>query len=274
MVRMVGGSPCERPRRRARVFGVDGSLGALVLVRHGESVGNALEIFTGVLDLDLTPAGEEACRVAGDRLAGAGFAPDLVVTSELARGRRTAALVRAALGSTAPVVRTWRLNERNYGALSGHLKAEVLAEHGRELFLHWRRSYAGRPPALDEATLALWRRLPPFDRLPTEALTPTESLADVVTRLRPWLPELRAHLAGGRNVLVVAHGNSLRALCALLDDLGPAELAALNLPNARPLRYDLVDDGDRLRPLVRGGTYLDPEAARAEALLIAAQGGT
>lgn len=252
---------------------MDGSLGALVLVRHGESVGNARELFTGVLDLDLTPAGEAACRIAGDRLAGAGFVPDLIITSELARGRRTAELVREALGSTAPVVRTWRLNERNYGALSGLLKAEVLAEHGRERFLHWRRSYEGRPPELDERTLDLWRRLPPFDRLPAEALRPTESLADVVARLRPWLPELRAHLAGG-DVLVVAHGNSLRALCVLLDDLSPEELAALNLPNARPLRYDLLSDGDRLRPLVRGGTYLDPEAAHAEALLIAAQGGT
>jgi 2,3-bisphosphoglycerate-dependent phosphoglycerate mutase len=253
---------------------VDGSLGALVLVRHGESVGNARELFTGVLDLDLTPVGEEACRVAGARLAGAGFVPDVIVTSELARGRRTAELVRAALGSTAPVVRTWRLNERNYGALSGLLKAEVLAEHGRELFLHWRRSYKGRPPELDEGTLDLWRRLPPFDRLPAEALTATESLADVVSRLRPWLTELHGHLSGGRDVLVVAHGNSLRALCALLDDLSPEELAALNVPNARPLRYDLVADGDRLRPLVRGGTYLDPEVARAEARLIAAQGGT
>ncbi|WP_043502038.1 2,3-bisphosphoglycerate-dependent phosphoglycerate mutase [Georgenia sp. SUBG003] len=253
---------------------MDGSLGALVLVRHGESVGNVRELFTGVLDLDLTPAGEDACRLAGRRLAGAGFTPDLIVTSELARGRRTAALIRDSLRSAAPVVRTWRLNERNYGALSGRLKAAVLAEHGRELFVHWRRSYAGRPPALDDGTLALWRRLPPFDRLPAEALTATESLADVVARLRPWLPELGEHLAGGRNVLVVAHGNSLRALCALLDGLTPEELAALNLPNARPLRYDLVADGDRLRPLVRGGTYLDPEAAHAEALVIAAQGGT
>ena len=174
------------------------------------------------------------------------------------------------------VVRDWRLNERNYGALSGYLKTEILERFGRERFLHWRRSYDGRPPELSEETLALWRRLPPFDRLPTAALTATESLADVVHRMVPWwtdrlVPRLRA----GQDVLVVAHGNSLRALCALLDSLGTEELTALNLPNARPLLYDfaLADDGIP-RPVLRGGRYLDPDAARGEAALIAAQGGT
>ena len=249
-------------------------LGSLVLVRHGESVGNARGLFSGMLDVDLTLAGEEACRVAGARLAGSGWTPEVVVTSELTRGWRTAELIMAALLSPAPIVRTWRLNERSYGALSGYSKAEVLEEHGPELFLHWRRSYEGRPPALDERTVALWRALSPFDRLPAEALAATESLADVVARLRSWLPELHAELRAERDVLVVAHGNSLRALCALLDDLTPEELSALNLPNARPLRYDLVEGVDGLRPRVRGGRYLDPEAARAEALVIAHQGGT
>jgi 2,3-bisphosphoglycerate-dependent phosphoglycerate mutase len=253
---------------------VDGNLGSLVLVRHGESVGNARGLFSGMLDVDLTPAGEEACHLAGTRLAGSGWTPDLVITSELTRGWRTAELIVASLLSPAPIVRTWRLNERSYGALSGYSKAEVLEEHGRDLFLHWRRSYDGRPPALDERTLAVWRGLSPFDRLPAEALAATESLADVVARIRPWLSELYAELRAGRNVLVVAHGNSLRALCALLDDLTPEELSVLNLPNARPLRYDLVERGDRLCPRLRGGRYLDPEAARAEALVIAGQGGT
>lgn len=250
------------------------SLGSLVLVRHGESVGNARGLFSGVLDVDLTPVGEEACHVAGARLAAAGWRPDVVVTSELTRGWRTAELIMATLLSPAPIVRTWRLNERSYGALTGYSKAEVLDEHGRERFLHWRRSYAGRPPALDETTLAVWRGLSPFDRLPAQALAATESLADVVARLRPWLPQLHGELRAGRDVLVVAHGNSLRALCALLDDLTPEELSALNLPNARPLVYDLVERDGRLRPRRRGGRYLDPEAARAEALVIAGQGGT
>ncbi|UNX54747.1 2,3-bisphosphoglycerate-dependent phosphoglycerate mutase [Georgenia sp. TF02-10] len=250
-----------------------GSLGTVVLVRHGESVGNARGLFTGVLDVDLTPAGEAACHEAGLRLAGAGWRPDFIVTSELSRGWRTAELVAAQVGTDAPVLRTWRLNERSYGALSGYPKAEVLARYGPERFLHWRRSYTGRPPPLPAETLALWRRLSPFDRLPAEALTATESLADVVHRLRPWIADLAALVHAGRDVLVVAHGNSLRALCALLDDLTPAQLRELNLPNARPLRYDFAD-GDRLRPLVPGGRYLDPDLARAEALVIAREGGT
>ncbi|MPV36605.1 2,3-bisphosphoglycerate-dependent phosphoglycerate mutase [Georgenia subflava] len=253
---------------------MSGSLGTLVLVRHGESVGNARELFSGVLDVDLTPAGEEACHHAGQRLVESGWRPDVIVTSELVRGWRTAQLVAGSLGTSAPVRRTWRLNERSYGALSGHLKSDILAAHGREQFLHWRRSLEGRPPALDPAVVALWRTLSPFDRLPAEALAATESLADVVERIHPWLADLEAHLRAGRHVLVVAHGNSLRALCALLDDLTGAELRSLNLPNARPLLYRMVDDGARLRPRERGGRYLDPELARAEALLIAHQGGT
>ncbi|GAA4427090.1 phosphoglyceromutase [Georgenia halophila] len=253
-------------------------MGTLVLLRHGESVGNAREIFTGVLDVDLTLDGEQACRDAGSRLIEAGFTPDLVLTSELARGWRTAELVTAALGIDRPIARTWRLNERNYGALSGHLKADIRERHGKELYLHWRRSLDGRPPALDQQTVDLWRRLSPFDRLPADALTPTESLADVVERLQPWVPDLFTELRAGHDVLLVAHGNSLRALCAILDDLTGEELTTLNVPNARPLRYDFAelpdDGGGRLRPEVRGGVYLDPEMALLEAAVIARQGGT
>ncbi|MFC7403629.1 2,3-bisphosphoglycerate-dependent phosphoglycerate mutase [Georgenia alba] len=249
--------------------------GSLVLLRHGESVGNARELFTGVLDVDLTPDGEQSSRDAGARLAGLGMVPDLVVTSELARGWRTAELVVEALGPDRPVMRTWRLNERSYGALSGHLKSEIRARHGEELFRYWRRSLDGRPPALDRRTLELWARLAPFDRLPAEALVATESLADVVARLEPWMEDLWTELRAGHDVLVVAHGNSLRALCAILDGLTDAELTALNIPNARPLCYEFVeDDGGAPRPVVRGGTYLDPDIARLEAAVIARQGGT
>ncbi|RPF26633.1 2,3-bisphosphoglycerate-dependent phosphoglycerate mutase [Georgenia muralis] len=246
-------------------------MGTLVLLRHGESVGNARAMFTGVLDVDLTAVGESACEEAGARLRGTGWTPDVIITSELWRGRRTAELVRRALEVDVPVERTWRLNERNYGALSGHLKAEVAQRHGIESFLHWRRSYEGRPPPLDEATLRTWRSLSPFDRLPPEALTATESLADVVERLRPWTSGLTARLRTGRHVLVAAHGNTLRALAAILDDLTPDELRALNLPNARPLLYELDDDA---RPVRRGGRYLDPDLAHAEARAIALEGGT
>lgn len=285
--------------------------GTLMLVRHGESVANARSLFTGVLDVGLTPSGIRDCSLAGSRLRHLGFRPDALVTSELVRGWRTAELICEEIGFLGTIERDWHLNERNYGALSGLSKAQVRIAHGDERFRFWRRSYAGRPPPLPERTLALWRTLSPFDRLPPEALTATESLRDVVERIRPWWYQmLTPRLIDGENVLVVAHGNSLRALCAVIDDLDDEELAALNLPNARPLRYrfavgagtstgaahragneSLADgatgaDADpgqssttgRSNPLLsaetRGGEYLDPEAARREAALIAAQGGT
>lgn len=244
--------------------------GSLVLVRHGESAANALGLFTGILDVGLTPHGEQSTREAADRLAVTGWRPDLVLASELARSWHTADIIAAAIG--AEVQRDWRLGERSYGDLTGQLKRDVVEEHGEELFTHWRRSLDGRPGPLPEATVRLWRTLPPFDRLPPAAVAATESLADVIERVRPlWQGRLGAALQEGKDVLVVGHGNSLRALCAIIDDLTPAELSALNLPNARPLLYELGPD---LRPLVRGGRYLDPRLAAAEAAEIAAQGGT
>lgn len=248
----------------------------VVLVRHGESVANARHLFTGVLDVGLTPAGEAECVSAGERLAGIGWAPEVICTSELVRGWRTAELMASAWPDPIAVTRDWRLNERSYGALSGYLKTEIAERFGYEQFLYWRRSLEGRPPPLSAETLALWRTLPPFDRLPAEALTATESLADVVERVRPWVAgPLAEHLRAGRRVLLVGHGNSLRAVCAVLDRLEPDELSALNLPNARPLAYRLrLDASGMPTPLVRGGEYLDAGAALAEAAVIAAEGGT
>jgi len=241
-----------------------------MLLRHGESAANALGLFTGILDVGLTPHGEQSCREAAERVRSTGWRPDVVLASELVRSWQTAEIVAAAVGGE--VVRDWRLNERSYGALTGYGKREVAERYGQDLFLHWRRSFDGRPDPLPEETVALWRTLPPFDRLPPEALTPTESLADVVERVRPlWTGALGQALRAGRTVLVVAHGNSLRALCALVDGLSPEELRDLNLPNARPLVYELGPD---LIPLHRGGRYLDPHLAAAEAAVIAAQGGT
>lgn len=253
-----------------------GVLGNVVLVRHGESVANARHLFTGVIDVGLTAAGERESVLAGRRLAGIGWVPDVVCTSELVRGWRSAELMATAWPEPVPVERDWRLNERNYGALSGYLKSEIAERFGHEQFLYWRRSLEGRPPELPARTLALWRRLSPFDGLPAEALAATESLADVVERVRPWVAGvLGEYLAAGQRVLLVAHGNSLRALCAVLDRLDAAELAALNLPNGRPLAYHLrVDRSGELQPAVRGGEYLDAAAARAEAAVIAAEGGT
>lgn len=252
-----------------------------MLVRHGESVANARELFTGIIDVGLTPAGERDCALAGGRLRQVAFTPDVVLTSELVRGWRTAELIAESIGWSGVVERDWHLNERNYGALSGHLKTDIKGRYGAEKFRYWRRSYDGRPPGLPEQTLALWRRLPPFDRLPEHALTPTESLADVVARVRPWWHHaVVPRLIAGQNILLVSHGNTMRALAAVLDHLTPLELSALNLPNARPLRYEFTaaeagpGAAEDLRPVHKGGTYLDPEAAATEAALIAAQGGT
>ncbi len=241
-----------------------------MLVRHGESAANALGLFTGMLDVGLTPHGEQSCLDAAARVRGTGWRPDVILASELARSWHTADIIAAAVGGR--VTRHWRLNERSYGALTGYGKREVAERYGQDLFLHWRRSFDGRPDPLPDSTVDLWRTLPPFDRLPPQALAPTESLADVVERVRPlWTGELGEALRAGRKVLVVAHGNSLRALCALVDRLSPEELRDLNLPNARPLLYELGTD---LVPVHRGGRFLDPHVAAAEAAAIAAQGGT
>lgn len=241
-----------------------------MLVRHGESTANALGLFTGLLDVDLTPHGEQSSREAADRLLATGWRPDVVLASELVRSWRTAELLSDVVGGQ--VRRSWRLVERSYGALTGLAKHDVAERYGYELFLHWRRSLHGRPEPMDRATLDLWRRLPPFDRLPSAALAATESLADVVDRVRPlWHGELGELLRGGQHVLVVGHGNSLRALCAVIDELDPQQLRDLNLPNARPLLYDFAPG---LVARQRGGRYLDPHLASEEAAEIAAQGGT
>src|SRR5699024_3062653 len=175
--------------------------GSLVLVRHGESAANALGLFTGVLDVGLTPHGEQSNREAAARLAATGWRPDLVLASQLARSWLTAETLVGSVGGT--VVRDWRLGERSYGALSGYRKSEVAERYGHDLFLHWRRSLHGRPDPLPEATVRLWRSLPPFADLPPAALAPTESLADVVERVRPlWAGELGAALRSGKHVLV------------------------------------------------------------------------
>ncbi|TDE98701.1 2,3-diphosphoglycerate-dependent phosphoglycerate mutase [Occultella glacieicola] len=279
MSHVLGPDATTDPHTRSETLGTGPGPHAtanVMLVRHGESVANARHLFTGVIDVGLTPAGEQECVLAGQRLAGTGWIPDVICTSELVRGWRTAELMRTAWPSSVPVARDWRLNERNYGALSGFRKSEIAERFGHERFIHWRRSLEGRPPPLAPGTLALWRTLSPFDVLPPEALTATESLADVVARVRPWVREiLGGHVAAGRRVLLVAHGNSLRAVCAVLDRLDGAELAALNLPNARPLAYRLrTPTGGLPESQVRGGDYLDPGAARAEAAAIAAEGGT
>jgi 2,3-bisphosphoglycerate-dependent phosphoglycerate mutase len=254
-----------RPSRAAR---------ALVLLRHGHSAGNAANSFTGWLDVPLTARGEAGAAQAGQLLVAHDCVPAVVHASVLTRAVRTARIVAdavAASGAARPEVRySWRLNERHYGALQGRGRAEVRAEFGAERAAWWRRSYRGSPPPLSRDDPSHPRFDPRYVDLPAASLPAAESLADVHARLEPYWPVLAADLRAGHPVLVVAHSNSLRALCLRLDALEEHEVEHLDLPTGVPLRYLL--DPVSLRPLTRGGDYLDPEAARAGIAEVVAQG--
>jgi 2,3-bisphosphoglycerate-dependent phosphoglycerate mutase len=228
---------------------------ALVLLRHGESAWNARNLFTGWVDVDLTPRGVEQARRSAALLRAADLVPSSVHSSVLTRAVRTASIVVEELGRPdLPVRQDWRLNERCYGALQGMDRRVARERFGDEQYTAWRRSYDAAPPPL-----------PPGAPGPG-----AESLADVVARLLPsWNEAIAPDLRAGGPVLVVAHGNSLRALVAHLDELSPAEVLGLDIPTGMPLTYDL---DDALRPLVRGGRYLEPERAAAAAAAVAAEG--
>ncbi|HLU99311.1 MAG TPA: phosphoglyceromutase [Thermobifida alba] len=236
-------------------------MSTLVLLRHGESVWNAEGLFTGWVDVDLSAKGEEEARKGGKLLAEAGVRPDVVHTSLLKRAIRTAniALEEAGL-HWLPVKRSWRLNERHYGALQGKNKAQTRAEFGDEQFMIWRRSYDTPPPPLAEDNEFSQHGDPRYANLPPELMPRTECLADVVDRMLPyWYDSIVPDLAAGRTVLVAAHGNSLRALVKHLDGIDDQTIAGLNIPTGIPLVYELNDD---FTPRKTGGEYLDPEAAK------------
>lgn len=244
-----------------------------MLLRHGESTYNALGLFTGLLDAPLTEHGRDEARSAARLLPAANITPVVVHSSLLARARETAEIVSAGLGLPhLPLHATWRLDERNYGALTGRSKAAVLAEYGPENFLKWRRTSAGEPPPMDEDLLNTIRAQDALRDAPPEAVTATESLDDVRARIEPfWNLRLREDVMRGRPALVVAHGNSLRALCAILDRLDEPEIIELNIPTGHPLVYEF---DDRAEPLLRGGRYLDPDVAIDAARRVAEAGGT
>lgn len=244
----------------------------LVLLRHGESEWNAANLFTGWVDVGLTERGRDEARRGGRLLAEAGIRPDIVHTSLLRRAITTAniALDEAEL-SWLPVRRSWRLNERHYGALQGSNKKETLDRYGEEQFMLWRRSYDTPPPPIDPDSPYAQTHDPRYAALPPEALPRTECLADVVARLMPYWEDaiVSEGLRQGSTVLIAAHGNSLRALVKHLDGISDDDIAALNIPTGIPLVYRL---DATLRPTVPGGEYLDPEAARSAAAAVAAQG--
>ena len=240
----------------------------LILLRHGESTWNSLNLFTGWVDVPLSDKGRAEAARGGELLKAAGQLPDVVHTSLLRRAITTANLaLDAADRHWIPVVRDWRLNERHYGDLQGKDKKQTLEQYGEEQFMLWRRSYDTPPPAISADNEYTQVGDPRYAGIEAPA---TECLADVVARIEPYLRnEIAADLAAGKTVLVAAHGNSLRALVKLLDGISDEDIAGLNIPTGQPLVYEL--DGD-LKPVVAGGTYLDPEAAAAAAAAVANQG--
>ncbi len=237
--------------------------GKLVLVRHGESTWNMQNLFTGWTDVDLTERGIEEARTAGRELKRAGIVPAQVYTSVLKRAIRTQWLMLDELELMwLPVERSWRLNERHYGALQGLNKAQTVERHGEAQVKIWRRSYDIPPPALERDD----PRHPRFDlryaQVDPANLPATESLKDTLARVIPyWEGRIVPTLRGGADVLVVAHGNSLRALVKMLDGLSEQAVVELNIPTGVPLVYQL---DDALRP-TRSGYLGDPAAISAAA---------
>jgi 2,3-bisphosphoglycerate-dependent phosphoglycerate mutase len=245
-------------------------MGTLVLLRHGQSVWNAENLFTGWVDVPLSETGEQEARRGGELLHAEGLLPDVVHTSVLRRAISTANLALDVCDRHwIPVRRDWRLNERHYGALQGKDKKQTLAEFGAEQFMLWRRSYDVPPPPIELGSEFSQDDDPRYADLGS-AMPATECLADVVKRFLPyWDSAVVPDLQAGKVVLLAAHGNSLRALVKHLDGISDADIAELNIPTGIPLRYELDED---LQPTVRGGVYLDPDAAATAAAAVAAQG--
>ena len=218
----------------------------LVLLRHGQSAWNKTNQFTGWVDVPLTEQGEAEAKRGGELLKEKNVLPDIVFTS---------------------LLRDWRLNERHYGALQGKNKTEIREEYGDEKFMLWRRSYATPPPEIDPNDQYAQNNDP---RYAGDPVPEAECLANVVERVKPYFesaiePELKA----GKTVLIAAHGNSLRAIVKMLDNLSEEEIAKVNIPTAIPLLYELDEN---FKPIKPRGEYLDPEAAAAGAAAVAAQG--
>ena len=240
----------------------------LVLLRHGESEWNALNLSTGWVDVNLSDKGRDEAVNGGRLLAESGILPDIVHTSLLRRAISTANIaLDEAERHWIPVKRAWELNERHYGALQGKNKKETLQKFGEEQFQLWRRSYDVPPPELADDSEFSQAGDPRYAGIDVPR---TECLKDVVARLVPyWEDQIVPDLEAGQTVLVTAHGNSLRALVKHLDGISDEDIAALNIPTAQPLVYRLDES---LKPLVAGGEYLDPEAAAAAAAAVANQG--
>ncbi|MBO7756121.1 2,3-diphosphoglycerate-dependent phosphoglycerate mutase [Burkholderia pseudomallei] len=242
----------------------------LVLIRHGESTWNKENRFTGWVDVDLTEQGNREARQAGQLLKEAGYTFDIAYTSVLKRAIRTLWHVQDQMDLMyVPVVHSWRLNERHYGALSGLNKAETAAKYGDEQVLVWRRSYDTPPPALEPGDERAPYADPRYAKVPREQLPLTECLKDTVTRVLPlWNESIAPAVKAGKQVLIAAHGNSLRALIKYLDGISDADIVGLNIPNGVPLVYELDESLTPIRHY-----YLGDQEAIAKAQAAVAQQG-
>jgi 2,3-bisphosphoglycerate-dependent phosphoglycerate mutase len=250
---------------------VTGAPYTLILLRHGESEWNAKNLFTGWVDVPLTDKGRAEAERGGHLLAEAGVLPDVLHTSVLRRAITTAQLaLDACERHWIPVQRHWRLNERHYGALQGKDKKQTKEEFGEEQFMLWRRSYDTPPPRIDDDDECSQIGDARYADLPDEIVPRTECLKDVVFRMLPyWYDAIVPDLRAGRTVCVAAHGNSLRALVKHLDDMSGEDVVGLNIPTGIPLVYEL---DEQMRPVERGGRYLDADAAAAAIEAVANQG--
>jgi 2,3-bisphosphoglycerate-dependent phosphoglycerate mutase len=241
----------------------------LILLRHGNSDWNQKNLFTGWVDVRLSDQGVAEATRAGELLTESGLTPDVLYTSVLTRAIQTANIaLDVADRAWIPVKRSWRLNERHYGALQGKDKAQTLAEYGAEQFQTWRRSFDVPPPEIDDDNEYSQANDPRYVGIDGE-IPRTECLKDVIDRMLPyWESDITGDLAAGKTVLVTAHGNSLRALVKHLDDISDDDIAELNIPTGIPLVYRLDENFRPIEP----AEYLDPEAAAAGAAAVAAQG--
>lgn len=243
----------------------------LILLRHGESQWNALNLFTGWVDVDLSDKGVSEAVRGGKLLLETNLLPDVAHTSLLTRAIKTANIALEECGRLwIDVKRTWRLNERHYGALQGKNKKQTLEEFGEEQFQLWRRSFDVPPPPIDPLSEFAQTNDPRYKGVSPKDLPQTECLQDVVKRLMSyWQTSIMEDLQEDKTVLVVAHGNSLRALVKELDGISDTDIAGLNIPTGIPLLYELDES---FKPIKIGGEYLDPEAAELAAAQVASQG--
>ena len=247
------------------------TIGKLILLRHGESEWNAKNLFTGWVDVRLSERGEQEARRGGELLQEHNVLPDVLYTSLLRRAIHTAHIALDACDRHwIPVTRTWRLNEHHYGALQGKDKKQTLETYGEEQFKLWRRSFDVPPPPIEDNDKYSQFGDPRYADLGSQ-MPKTECLKDVVDRLVPYLTsgDLPRDLNQGKTVLVVAHGNSIRAIVKHIACISDQDIAEVNIPTGIPLLFNFDDD---FEPIVKMGEYLDPEAAKAAIEAVANQG--